>query len=95
MGVDVRIVAYAPDTRTAERACAAAFERFAELDTMMSDYRADSELMRLCDRAGGPPVPVSKDLFLVLERAQEVAQHSGGAFDVTCGPLVAAVAQGA
>src|SRR5579862_9099104 len=39
MGVDVRIVVYAPDQPTAERACAAAFERFAELDTIMSDYR--------------------------------------------------------
>src|SRR5262249_17738235 len=29
------------------------------------------------------------DLFRVLQRAQEVAQRSGGAFDVTVGPLVA------
>ena len=89
MGVDVRIVVYAPDAKTAERGCAAAFERFAELDTIMSDYRADSELMRLCAQSGGPPVPVSKDLFRVLLRARQVARQSGGAFDVTCGPLVA------
>lgn len=89
MGVDVRLVVYAPDKSTAERACTAAFERFAELDAMMSDYRPDSELMRLCARAGGPPVPVSPDLFRVLERAQQVAKRSDGAFDVTCGPLVA------
>src|SRR5207244_211462 len=61
----------------------------AELDNIMSDYHADSELMRLCARAGGPPVRVSRDLFLVLERAQEVARRSEGAFDVTCGPLIA------
>ena len=89
MGVDVRLVVYAPDRPTAERACTAAFERFAELDTIMSDYRPDSELMRLCAKAGGPPVPVSRDLFTVLQRSQEVAERSGGAFDVTCGPLVA------
>ncbi len=89
MGVDVRIVAYAPDAKTAERGCGEAFERFAALDTIMSDYRADSELMRLCAQSGGPPVPVSKDLFRVLLRAQQVARQSGGAFDVTCGPLVA------
>ena len=73
---------------TAERACAAAFERFAALDTIMSDYRADSELMQLCAKAGGPPVVVSRDLFKVLQRSQEVAQRSNGAFDVTCGPLI-------
>jgi len=89
MGVDVRLVVYAPDKPTAERACTAAFERFAALDTIMSDYRPDSELMRLCAKAGGPPVPVSKDLFTVLQRAQEVAKKSDGAFDVTCGPLIA------
>ncbi len=89
MGVDVRLTVYAPDQPTAERACTAAFERFAELDTIMSDYRPDSELMRLCAKAGGPPVPVSHDLFIVLQRAQEVARKSDGAFDVTCGPVVA------
>jgi thiamine biosynthesis lipoprotein len=89
MGVDVRIVVYAPNQAAAERACEAAFNRFAELDTIMSDYRADSELMRLCARAGGPPVPVSRDLFTALQRSQEVAERSDGAFDVTCGPLVA------
>ena len=88
MGVDVRIIAYAPDKDTAERACAAAFERFAALDTIMSDYRDDSELMRLCAHAGRPPVPVSKDLFIVLRQSQEVARRSEGAFDITCGPLV-------
>ena len=88
MGVDVRIVVYAPNKDTAEQACRAAFERFAELDTIMSDYRVDSELNRLCGRAGGPAVPVSKELFRVLERSQELARRSGGAFDVTCGPIV-------
>src|SRR5438093_666159 len=53
------------------------------------DFRIDSELTRLCTGAGGPPVRVSADLFVVLRRAQEVARNSGGAFDVTVGPLVA------
>jgi thiamine biosynthesis lipoprotein len=89
MGVDARLVVYAPDRPTAEDACAAAFSRIAALDSMMSDYRRDSELVRLCDRAGGPPVRVSPDLFLVLRRAQAVARRSGGAFDVTVGPVIA------
>src|SRR5262249_31998707 len=48
----------------------------------------DSELMRLCDRAGGPPVKVSDDLFTVLQRSRAVWERSGGAFDVTVGPVV-------
>ncbi len=88
MGVRVRIVLYAPQEVTARTAAASAFERFAELEAVMSDYRSDSELMRLCDRAGEGPVPVSEDLFVVLESAQEVAALSGGAFDITAGPLI-------
>lgn len=89
MGVPARIVVYAPDAVIAERACTAAFRRFAELEDIMSDYRPTSELMRLCAQAGGPPVKVSRELFTVLRRAQEVALRSDGAFDVTVGPLVA------
>ncbi len=88
MGVDARIVVYAPDQSTAETACEAAFARIADLDTIMSDYRPASELMRLSEKAGGGPVPVSPDLFKILRYAQVVSKRSGGAFDVTVGPLV-------
>lgn len=88
MGVDARLVVYAPDRATAENACTAAFAEIARLDTMMSDYRVDSELNLLCKRAGGPPVRISKELFEVLQRAQKVSRQSKGAFDVTVGPLV-------
>jgi len=89
MGIDARLVVYTVDEASAEMACTRAFARIAELDSIMSDYRKDSELMRLCDKAGGPPVQVSRDLFLVLTRATEVSRRSKGAFDVTVGPLVA------
>ncbi len=90
MGVPVRIVLYAPDQGVAERAATAAFGRFADLEQVMSDYRPTSELMRLCDRAGDAAfVPVSPDLWRVLERAERVSRETGGAFDVTVGPFVA------
>jgi thiamine biosynthesis lipoprotein len=89
MGVPVRIVAYARTKAGAARACAAAFQEFARLDQIASDYRPTSELMRLCERAGGPPVRVSADLFLLLERSLDLSRRSDGAFDVTVGPYVA------
>ncbi|HVS11018.1 MAG TPA: FAD:protein FMN transferase, partial [Planctomycetota bacterium] len=85
MGVRVRIVAYARSEREALEACTAAFRRFAELDDSMSDYRPASELMRLCARAGGPPVEVGEDLWIVLASALALARESGGAFDPTAG----------
>jgi thiamine biosynthesis lipoprotein len=88
MGTRFQLMFYAADEATANRAAKAAFARIAELDGIMSDYRATSELMQLCRKAGGEPVPVSPDLFAVLEKAQEAARGSDGAFDVTIGPVV-------
>src|SRR5262249_22114996 len=58
MGTRFRIVLYAADQAAAERASAAAFRRVADLNGIMSDYLPESELMRLCKRAGGPAVLV-------------------------------------
>jgi thiamine biosynthesis lipoprotein len=88
MGTRFKIVLYAADEATANRASKAAFARIAALDGIMSDYKPTSELMQLCDKAGGPPVKVSEELFFVLERGQEVSRKSDGAFDVTVGPVV-------
>lgn len=88
MGNDIRITIFAKNQNQAEKACTAAFARIGKLDSIMSDYRVDSELNKLCAAPAGIPVHVSRELFLVLERAQAVSKASHGAFDVTVGPLV-------
>jgi thiamine biosynthesis lipoprotein len=88
MGIDARLVVFAPSAKIAEDACTNAFQRIADLEDIMSDYRQDSELMLLCAKAGNGPVKVSRDLFKVLKRAQEISQRSAGAFDATVSPLV-------
>ena len=88
MGVRATVTLYAVDEGRAEAAAARAFARIGELDDAMSDYRAGSEVMRLCGRAG-EAVGVSEDLFKVLTEAARVSEASGGAFDVTMGPAVA------
>jgi thiamine biosynthesis lipoprotein len=88
MGTQFKIILYARDENQARKAAQTAFARIAFLDASMSDYRETSELMQLCKKAGGPPVPVSEELFVVLERAEQVSRLSDGAFDVTVGPVV-------
>jgi FAD:protein FMN transferase len=88
MGVAARIVVYAPNEEAAKRACAAAFDRIARLEDIMSDYRPTSELMRLCAKSRGRPVVVSPELMFVLKKSRELSIRSDGAFDVTVGPLV-------
>ncbi len=88
MGTRVRIVFYASDEATAKKAAKAAFGRIAELNAIMSDYQPTSELMRLCENSGGPPVEVSVDLFEILKKSEEYAKMTDGAFDVSIGPVV-------
>jgi FAD:protein FMN transferase len=88
MGTQFQITLYAPSEAIAQEAARAAFARIAQLDGIMSDYGPTSELMQLCKKAGGGPVPVSPDLFDILARSQEISRLSGGAFDVTVGPVV-------
>lgn len=88
MGTLFRIVLFAPNASDARTAAAAAFARVAELDRIMSDYDANSELMRLVRQPAGTAVAVSAELFAILQRSQQLAEKSGGAFDVTLGPVV-------
>src|SRR5690242_7419255 len=88
MGSEFRLILYTTDVAAARRAYDAAFARVAALDQALSDYEPDSELMCLCERAGGPPVLVGDDLFRVLDRAVEMSRLSDGAFDPTVNPVV-------
>jgi FAD:protein FMN transferase len=88
MGTAFTIVLYTGDEATASRASRAAFDRVKSLDRTLTDYDPDSELMRLCGQAGGPPIAVSADLFAVLARSQALFERSGGAFDISIAPVV-------
>lgn len=88
MGVDARIVVYAPSESVAESACRAAYKRIADLDSIMSDYRKNSELNRLSDAAGTKPMKISMDLMTVLVRSKEIGAQTGGLFDVTAAPVI-------
>ena len=88
MGTLFGITLYARGAAQARAGFKAAFARVAQLDAMLSDYKEDSELMRVCRLANGKPVAVSVELFAVLASAQKLASESGGAFDVTLGPVI-------
>ena len=64
--------------------------RLADVDKKLSTYRPDSELSRFNAHADTTPFKVSPELLEVLEIARRVSEMSGGAFDLTVAPLVAA-----
>ncbi len=61
----------------------------------MSSYEPGSELARLNRHAATTPFALSAQTLGVVERAQQVARLSEGAFDVTVAPLVGAWGFGA
>jgi thiamine biosynthesis lipoprotein len=79
---------YTSDEQAARRAFDAAFSRIRTLDQILSDYRDDSELNRIARDAVQRPVRVSDDLLAVLRASQDLASATGGAFDVTQGPVI-------
>jgi thiamine biosynthesis lipoprotein len=67
-----------------------AFVEVARLESVLSNWRADSEVSRVNAKAGSGPVIVSADLFAAVEAALRCAEATEGAFDPTVEPLVRA-----
>jgi thiamine biosynthesis lipoprotein len=88
MGVEARITLCAASEPAARAAAAAGFRRMEALDRVLSDYKRDSEVNTLSAIGADGPTIVSEDLHEALRRSLAMAEVSGGAFDITIGPLV-------
>lgn len=88
MGMEVRIVLYAPGDSAAREAARAAYARIATLEDILSDWRAASEVRLLAERAAAGPARVGPELCTVLTHALDLAARSDGRFDPTVGPYV-------
>jgi thiamine biosynthesis lipoprotein len=93
MGTFARVVAVAPNEPAANAAINAAFDQLILIDELMSDYSPISELSIINKNAFRNPLPLSPQLFEVLQKSIEFSQISSGAFDITVGPLVDLYAQ--
>ena len=58
------------------------------VETRMSSWLNDSEIGRLNAAEAGVEVPLSPDTLKVLHLARQAHRQTGGAFDVTCRPLI-------
>lgn len=88
LGTLINIRIHHSDTRVASQASAAAFEAIREVDRVMSIHRPDSDLSRVNRLAGSESVVVPAMLTEVMQIANRVHELSGGAYDVTCLPLM-------
>ena len=88
MGTFSRVVVIADSQRKARACIEAVFETQERIEALMSYHRADSELNTVNRYAADKPIPVNPMTFEVLQQAVHFSELSGGAFDVTVGPLV-------
>lgn len=81
MGTMVEITVMPPD----EQAIEAAFEEMKKVDTLMSTYKENSEVSIL-NREGENHL--STETLQVIGEAINFSEITGGAFDITCRPLI-------
>jgi FAD:protein FMN transferase len=84
------IDAYGPDRERLPRIVDEAFDEVDRIDRLMSHYRAESAVSRLNREAARRPISVEPELFDFLQAALTYTHDSGGAFDITVGPLMKA-----
>jgi FAD:protein FMN transferase len=90
MGTEFALVAYGDDARHLTAVGNEVFEEIDRLDSQMSNYKPSSELSAINRAAAFRSVRVEPRLFQLLVEAIGYSRATGGAFDVTAGPLVKA-----
>lgn len=83
----VKVVASEQDDDVTTRAAELIRESVEAVDRAMSTYRSDSEIVAF-NQHGASEFAASEALLEVVAEAQRVSRLSGGAFDITVGPLV-------
>jgi thiamine biosynthesis lipoprotein len=58
------------------------------LERLLSRFDKRSEISRLNRAAGLGRIKISGETYALLSKAQEISRLSGGAFDITVGPLI-------
>ncbi|MCH8314240.1 MAG: FAD:protein FMN transferase [Nitrospinae bacterium] len=88
MGTLVEITVREPDQEKAQLAISSAFDEMRRLEKLMSTHLADSEISRLNAIAGGKSsLAVSPEVLEVILRGIHWGNKSGGALDISIGPV--------
>jgi thiamine biosynthesis lipoprotein len=88
MACDFEINLNAGQHPQAPEAAVAAFDLIDRLEDQLTVYRTTSEVSQINCRAAQAAVPVELHLHGLLQLAKEFSEATGGAFDITAGPLV-------
>ncbi len=85
------IDAYAKtDEQTLRSILESALNEVDRIDRLMSHYKPESSLSRINREAAHHPVAVDAELFEFIKQSLKYSNETGGAFDITVGPLMKA-----
>ncbi|MBI3099428.1 MAG: FAD:protein FMN transferase [Planctomycetes bacterium] len=88
MGTLLSITIYAAPEGTGAGLLEAGFREAERWDALLSDYRAETPIGELNRDGATREVTLPAEVFAVLARSFDISGRSGGAFDITVGPLV-------
>ncbi len=88
MGTLFQVKVIHTNEKIATAAAEAALAEIRNQDQLLSDYLPESELNQAVAKAWPDPVEISQGLYEALKQAQDYAELTQGAFDISVGPLV-------
>jgi thiamine biosynthesis lipoprotein len=83
MGTSIRVELWSDLRASGHAAIDAVMDEMHRIDRAMSPYKPGSELSLINRDAGERAVPLSDEMFLLIDRALHFSALSGGAFDIT------------
>jgi len=83
MGTSISVELWSDDRADGEAAIDVVMEEMHRIDRTMSPHKQDSELSRINRYAGTQAVPINREMFDLLTRAEHFSTLSDGAFDIS------------
>ena len=88
MDTKVDLVLYGLPVKEAEYVAGKIFSEMKKMENILDKHTPESDVCCINAAAGRAPVRVQPETMFVMQKALEVAELSGGAFDPTVGPLL-------
>jgi thiamine biosynthesis lipoprotein len=88
MATRFELVLYGENARALRAAGEDALGEIRRLEAQLSPFRPSSEIAHVNARAWHEPVRVTPSLMRLLQQAEQLSAETGGAFDITIGPLM-------
>ena len=83
MGTAIHVELWCDALRHGEAAAAAVMDEMHRIDRAMSPHKPDSELSRINRDAARRPVPLSDEMYTLVEQALAYSKLTQGAFDIS------------